>query len=147
LLDSLHLERECFVMTVDIDAAFDGIVLAEDNLVKTGFKEGFTEGHLEGGEEGFSLGLEKGSEFGQELGFYKGFAEAWIQHLQADKEDKHNRALTQLAKLVKNIENFPCLNDPEVDVGPILSDIRSRFKTVCSLLGIKQENSNSEISW
>jgi len=134
-------------MTVDIDTAFDHIVLAEDNLVETGYKEGYTQGRLDGTEEGFSLGLEKGSEFGQELGFYKGFAEAWIQHLQAGKGDKNTRALTQLEKLVKNIENFPCDNNPDIDVGPILSHIRSRFKTVCSLLGIKQENSSSEISW
>ena len=43
VLQEIFLQRECFVMTVDIDAAFDHIVLAEDNLVVTGYKEGYTQ--------------------------------------------------------------------------------------------------------
>lgn len=134
----------------DIDAAFDSIVLVEDTLVTTGYKEGYKQGTEDGEKEGFLLGVDKGSQLGQEIGFYTGFCEAWLAHLTSttpEEQAKNKRAITQLEKLSKSIESIPEINQKTVDVQVLLDEVRSRFKTICSMLNIKQELPNSDISW
>lgn len=136
--------------TDDIDAAFDSIVLVEDTLVSTGYQEGYKQGTEDGEKEGFLLGIEKGSQLGQEIGFYTGFCEAWLSHLtstQPEEQTTNKRAIAQLEKLSKSIESIPQINQKTIDVQELIDGVRSRFKTVCSMLNIKQELPNSDISW
>jgi len=137
-----------FDIADDIDAAFDSIVLVEDNLVQSGFKEGYLQGAEDGEKEGFLLGLDKGSQIGQEIGFYAGFGEGWHSHLSSTPElqTKNKRVLSQLEKLLKLIESVPEINQQTVDISDTLENIRSKFKTICSMLNFKQEQS-TEISW
>ena len=72
-----------------------------------------------------------------------------MSHLKSEAElqNKHRRVISQLEKIVANLDNFPKINDQEVDVTELLAAIRSRFKTICSMLNIKQDGDTTEITW
>ena len=78
-----------------------------------------------------------------------GFGEGWQSHLSStpELETKNKRVLSQLEKLLKLIESVPEINQQTVDISEILENIRSKFKTICSMLNIKQEAQNTVISW
>ena len=72
---------------MDIQDAFDSLVLCEDSLVTKAYEEGLVEGEKVGFQEVFNLGLEKGSEIGAEIFFYRGFARSWITLLSQNESD------------------------------------------------------------
>ncbi|KDR85901.1 hypothetical protein GALMADRAFT_52033 [Galerina marginata CBS 339.88] len=118
----------------------------------SGYQDGFAHGRIHGLIEGRALGCEKGFEMWEELGFYEGFALTWRailvkQTKQDDRPSQHIRNLLDL------ISQFPKVNpstspttptddtssapSPEVDISKLLSQIRSRYKVLCSSLGVR----------
>ncbi len=69
---------------VDIQDAFDSLLLCEDSFVNKAYEEGLVHGEKAGFQEGFDLGQQKGSEIGSEIFFYRGFAKSWITSLSND---------------------------------------------------------------
>lgn len=63
---------------IDIQDAFDSLLVCEDNFVQKAYQEGLAQGEKIGFQEGFDLGVRKGSEIGSEIHFYKGFVTSWI---------------------------------------------------------------------
>lgn len=99
---------------VDIQEAFDSLLVCEDNFVNKAFEEGRIQGEKSGYQEGFDLGYKKGSEISTEIYFYKGFAKSWIALISNDASD-FSKTFTQLLE--------PCL--PSVD-----TDIVLELKTI-----------------
>ncbi|KAH9486161.1 hypothetical protein JR316_0000225 [Psilocybe cubensis] len=78
----------------------------------------------------------------EELGFYEGFALTWRAILvkQSKEED---RAFQHIKHLLESISHFPRVNpsaidaSSELDVTKLLRQIRSRYKMLCTSLGVR----------
>ncbi len=129
---------------VDLDAAWDDVVLLEDRAAQRGIQEGLTEGIQRGERQGFRIGAAKGAEIGAEVGFYLGFATTWTQVRKRNPEEsskKEERLSKALAKLASDADAFPAENVKDEDVLQRLRDMRARFKMCCQMLGVAQEMS------
>ena len=126
----------------------------------SGYQDGFAHGRIHGLIEGRALGREKGFEMWEEIGFYEGFALTWRAILrQQSKEDElswlsqsdrlsdlscGSRASQHIRHLLEYISQFPLVNpsssddDPasSPDISKLLRQIRSRYKALCSILGV-----------
>ena len=126
----------------------------------SGYQDGFAHGRIHGLIEGRALGREKGFEMWEEIGFYEGFALTWRAILrQQSKEDElsypsqsdllselfcGSRASQHIRHLLEYISLFPRVNpsssnDDDAsspDISKLLSQIRSRYKALCSILRI-----------
>lgn len=79
----------------------------------------------------------------EELGFYEGFASTWksflLQHGTGDDE----RSINNSNRLLELIAQFPRINpsstdkSSDLDISQLLSRIRSRYKVLCSSLGVR----------
>jgi len=125
------------------DDGFDleNLVNLEQRFYDKGHKEGYDQGKTLGHIEGHLLGREKGFELWEELGFYEGFANLWEQVFQRHK-DNDNRVAHNARILRSLIKQFPSENPShqdfaELDVLKLLSQTRSRYKMLCSLVGVK----------
>jgi primary-amine oxidase len=95
----------------------------------------------------------------EELGFYKGFALMW-QAIYTKQERVDECAITtasprylimtkigprhasrHIKRLLDLIEQFPTINpsasDSDLDIPKLFRQIRSRYKVLCSILGVK----------
>lgn len=81
----------------------------------------------------------------EEIGFYEGFALTWRAILrQQSKED--DRASQHIRHLLEYISQFPRVNPSSSDddddaasspdISKLLRQIRSRYKALCSILGV-----------
>ena len=152
----------------------------------SGHQDGFAHGRIHGLIEGRALGREKGFEMWEEIGFYEGFALTWRAILrQQSKEDEFklspswlsqidllsdlfygSRASQHILHLLEYISQFPRVNPSSSDdaasspdISKLLRQIRSRYKALCSILGVharlrssneasddeKQRNSNIQV--
>ena len=122
-----------------------------------GHEDGFAHGRIHGLIEGRTLGREKGFEMWEELGFYKGFALMWqavyTKQVHSDEcaiaspryltvtEIGPRRASHHIKRLLDLIEQFPTVNpsasDSDLDIPKLFHQIRSRYKALCSTLGVK----------
>ncbi|KAJ7597701.1 DUF1715-domain-containing protein [Mycena floridula] len=106
-----------------MDFDLESLVHLEQNFYDSGFKDGFAHGRIHGLIEGRALGREKGFEMWEELGFYEGFA--------------------LFERKVSLIPQFPRVHpsstDTEsgVDIPRLFRQIRSRYKVLCSTLGVR----------
>jgi len=119
----------------------ENLVDLEQRFYDKGHKEGFEQGKKIGHIEGHVLGREKGFELWEELGFYEGFADVWEQIFERHK-DNDNRIAHHAKVLLGLIKQFPSENPShkdfaELDVLKLLSQTRSRYKMLCSLVGVK----------
>ncbi|KAF8079223.1 hypothetical protein FPV67DRAFT_1572414, partial [Lyophyllum atratum] len=124
-----------------MDEGFDieSLVHLEQTFYETGFEDGFAHGRIHGLIEGRSLGRAKGFEMWEELGFYEGFALMWmsIYEKQARSDD---RATNHTRRLLEMIAQFPRVNSSatdEMDIPKLFRQIRSRYKALCSTLGVR----------
>ncbi|KAF8734426.1 GTPase activator, partial [Rhizoctonia solani] len=111
---------------------------------KTGHEDGFQHGRIHGLIEGRALGREKGFEMWEELGFYEGFAGVWIRVAAKPSSDIDERAIHHAEQLVLLISKFPMTNPPvspqaesQIDIVRLYTQIRSRYKALCSTLGFR----------
>jgi len=119
----------------------------------SGYEDGFTHGHIHGLIEGRALGREKGFEMWEEIGFYEGFALTWKAILrQQSKED--DRSFQHIRHLLEHISQFPRVNPSvsddaasSIDLSRLVRQIRSRYKALCSTLGVHPRlHSSSEVA-
>jgi len=110
----------------------------------TGYEDGNAHGRIHGLIEGRALGREKGFEMWEELGFYEGFAMMW-QAIYLKQNRTDDRALHHIKHLLELISQFPRTNpsdtaseaDSSTDIPKLLRQIRSRYKALCSTLGVR----------
>lgn len=121
---------------LDVNDAFDSIVLAEKHISSSGFKEGFEKGQITGEVEGYHLGYHRGAEFGAEFGFYKGFLQALQKTADSVTLSHYSNVIEKLTVLV---ETFPKHNDDTVDIISMRDQVRSLYKRLCSLLKIDSQ--------
>ncbi|KAG6817238.1 hypothetical protein H0H87_011295 [Tephrocybe sp. NHM501043] len=124
-------------MAEDFD--IESLVHLEQTFFETGFEDGFAHGKIHGLIEGRALGRAKGFEMWEELGFYEGFALMWkaIYEKQGRGDD---RATNHTKRLLDLIVQFPKSNPSEtddMDFPKLFRQIRSRYKALCSTLGVR----------
>ncbi|KAG6917387.1 hypothetical protein DXG01_002766 [Tephrocybe rancida] len=117
----------------------DGVAAVGGVFYETGFEDGFAHGKIHGLIEGRALGRAKGFEMWEELGFYEGYALMWkaIHEKQGRSDD---RATNHTLRLLDLIAQFPRTNPPEsdeTDLPKLFRQIRSRYKALCSTLGVR----------
>ncbi|TFL06325.1 hypothetical protein BDV98DRAFT_600384 [Pterulicium gracile] len=122
---------------MDDDIDFDSLVNVEQTFYDTAYQEAYEHGRVHGAIEGRAMGREKGYEIWEELGFYEGFAQTW-KAVYAIENREHDRAMHHLDHLLTLIANFPTSNpSPDVDMNQLTRQIRSRYKALCSTLGVR----------
>lgn len=129
-----------------------------------GYADGYAHGRIHGLIEGRAAGKEKGFELWEEVGYYSGFA-LLQQAAHGDKLPPYvfpasmcgsvliriellRRASHHISSLLSAIDKFPLINpkpvstpesdssQDELDVSKLLSQIRSRYRALCSVLGV-----------
>ncbi|TFK40822.1 DUF1715-domain-containing protein [Crucibulum laeve] len=124
------------------DFDLESLIHVEQNFYDSGYTDGFDHGRIHGLIEGRALGREKGFEMWEELGFYEGFALTWkgIFAMQGREDD---RASNHIRHLLELIAQFPRVNlsasdtSSELDIPKLFRQIRSRYKALCSTLGVR----------
>ncbi|WVO15393.1 hypothetical protein L204_103051 [Cryptococcus depauperatus] len=137
----------------------------ESTFYSKGYDSGFAHGRLHGLFEGRELGKEKSWELWEEVGYYEGWARMWIDLFKnratainiAGRKSKELRALNHAQTLVDLINTFPTVNPTSVsqsssgqeplstapseaatpDLANLLSQIRARYRLLCSCLGVR----------
>ncbi|XP_011497404.1 PREDICTED: oral cancer-overexpressed protein 1-like [Ceratosolen solmsi marchali] len=114
---------------IDINKAFENLLLAEDLAEKVGYEEGFASGKNQM-IEGYHFGYHRASALAAQLGYYYGV----LIHIQ---QTSNNQKLTeQLDRLIEDIQKFPVDNDDAVDIFEKFENIKLNFKKICSLVKI-----------
>ncbi|TFK69912.1 DUF1715-domain-containing protein [Pluteus cervinus] len=128
----------------------ESLVTLEQTFYDQGYEDGHAHGRIHGLIEGRALGREKGFEMWEELGFYQGFATMWRSiYIAQNRQDE--RALHHIKHLLDLISQFPKVNPStaptttveiggattEVDIEKLFRQIRSRYKALCSTLGVR----------
>ncbi|KAF8919511.1 hypothetical protein CPB85DRAFT_1212490, partial [Mucidula mucida] len=107
----------------------------------SGYTDGYEHGRIHGLIEGRALGREKGFEMWEELGYYEGFSRTWRAVLEREQK-ADSRAVTHIRHLLDLIDQFPRVNpsaddaSSTLDISRLLRQIRSRYKALCSTLGV-----------
>lgn len=120
----------------DINDIFDSILCSEEASNEQGYEEGVKKGLVDGEIDGYHLGYHKGAEIGAELGFYKGVVETYIQLNKKGDTALSDKIITLLEKTKDMIDKFPRENIEDQDILNLASNIRVKYKKVCSLLKI-----------
>ncbi|KAH6911045.1 hypothetical protein BKA70DRAFT_1370809 [Coprinopsis sp. MPI-PUGE-AT-0042] len=109
----------------------DSLVNLEQGFFDEGYKDGYDHGRIHGLIEGRALGREKGYEMWEELGFYEGFAVTWgaIHHI--------NGLLSLISQFPQTNPSPRSFEEGEVDILKLLRQIRSKYKLLCAILGIR----------
>ncbi|KAF8893719.1 hypothetical protein CPB84DRAFT_1682878 [Gymnopilus junonius] len=132
----------------------EALLHVEQSFYDAGYQDGFAHGRIHGLIEGRALGREKGFEIWEELGFYEGFALTWRALLvKQGKEDEYvyifsQRPSQHIRYLLNSISQIPRINpsdtsahseeaSEELDIPKLLWQIRSRYKVLCSSLGVR----------
>ncbi|KAG6819470.1 hypothetical protein H0H93_011510, partial [Arthromyces matolae] len=113
--------------------------LSHNIFYETGFEDGFEHGKIHGLIEGRALGRAKGFEVWEELGFYEGFAHMWKAIFEKQGRNDE-RAMNHMQRLLDLISQFPRTNPSdtdETDFPKLFRQIRSRYKALCSTLGVR----------
>ncbi|KAF8899408.1 hypothetical protein BD779DRAFT_1391770, partial [Infundibulicybe gibba] len=124
------------------DFDIESLVHLEQTFYDTGYEDGFAHGRIHGLIEGRALGREKGFEMWEEIGFYEGFALMW-KAIFAKQNRLDDRASNHIRHLLELISQFPRVNPSasetasDVDIPRLLRQIRSRYKVLCSTLGVR----------
>lgn len=114
---------------VDVNQAFENLLLAEDLAEQAAYEEGFETGKNQL-VDGYHLGYHRASSLAAQLGYYFGVL-ICIQHTcQVPK------ILEQLKVLIKDVQEFPVENNDAVDIFDSFENIKLNFKKICSLAKI-----------
>ncbi|CAA7264978.1 unnamed protein product [Cyclocybe aegerita] len=151
---------------MDPDFDLESLVHVEQTFYEAGYADGHAHGRIHGLIEGRALGREKGFEMWEELGFYEGFARTWGAILvKTGKAD--DRANQHIRHLLELIAQFPRVNpsstsasaasssssstspkeeEKDLDISKLQRQIRSRYKALCSSLGVRPRLLSAEIA-
>ncbi|KAF9055689.1 hypothetical protein BJ165DRAFT_1427994 [Panaeolus papilionaceus] len=141
---------------------FDSLLNIEQTFYDSGFASGYAHGKIHGAIEGRALGREKGYEMWEEIAYYEGFARVWeslgrlsrdgssVEMEQEGMEVKkgEDRASQHIRHLLSLISQFPSINPSstssdtvspgsEIDIPKLQRQIRSRYKALCSTIGVR----------
>ncbi|WRT69015.1 uncharacterized protein IL334_005997 [Kwoniella shivajii] len=149
----------------DNEDVLEEITNMESKFYKEGYESGYAHGKLHGLFEGRELGREKAWELWEEVGYYQGWANVYVSLLNGNgngnkekegRKGKDARALNHAQILLSLIETFPIENPSStpipipnssssslpvesssapLDLAGLLSNIRARYKLLCSSLG------------
>ncbi|THU97412.1 hypothetical protein K435DRAFT_721908 [Dendrothele bispora CBS 962.96] len=130
-----------------MDFDLEDLVHVEQAFYDSGYKDGFEHGRIHGLIEGRALGREKGFEIWEEIGFYEGFALMWNGILVRDGKTE-DRAYSHTKHLLDLISQFPRVNpstiastasssETEIDIPKLFRQVSSRYKALCSTLGVR----------
>ncbi|KAF7784957.1 hypothetical protein Agabi119p4_1122 [Agaricus bisporus var. burnettii] len=140
---------------MDTEFDLDSLTNLEEKFYQDGYQDGYDHGRKHGYHEGKVLGSEKGYEMWEELAFYQGFATTWQTFLLQHGSNTDDRILSNIKRLLDLIQEFPKTNpttntdkssDNELDVEKLFSRIRSRYRVLCSSLGIPPRLRTAAIS-
>ncbi|KAF9010017.1 hypothetical protein BDQ17DRAFT_994850 [Cyathus striatus] len=127
-------------MAEDFD--LESLIHVEQTFFDSGYQDGYDHGRIHGLIEGRALGREKGFEMWEELGYYEGFSLTWKATYAAQGRDD-DRAANHIRHLLDLISKFPRVNpsasdtSSEMDIPKLFRQIRSRYKALCSTLGVQ----------
>ncbi|KAJ7756772.1 hypothetical protein DFH07DRAFT_742527 [Mycena maculata] len=130
-------------MAEDFD--LETLVHLEQTLYDSGYQGGFVHGRIHGLIEGRALGREKGFEMWEELAFYEGFALTWKAIYISQRRDDEF-VVHHIRHLLDLISQFPRVNPSasdsasELDILKLSRQIQSRYRALCSTLGVKPAN-------
>ncbi|KAJ7273362.1 hypothetical protein C8J57DRAFT_1317647 [Mycena rebaudengoi] len=130
-------------MAEDFD--LETLVDLEQTFYDSGYEDGFAHGRIHGLIEGRALGREKGFEMWEELAFYEGFALTW-QAIYTSQGRQDDRAAHHIRHLLDLISQFPRVNPSaadstsELDILKLSRQIQSRYRALCSTVGVKPSN-------
>lgn len=126
---------------------FDDLLLVEERLSEESYQRGLEAGAKQGNVDAYHFGYHRGAEVGSELGFYYGVLCAQEGNL-AEQTETPSKGELLLKELKKEIEEFPTVNDLEVDLLGRLLKLRNKYKKLCVLLKISAKYVNpNELSF
>ncbi|KAF0306509.1 Oral cancer-overexpressed protein 1 [Amphibalanus amphitrite] len=154
---------------VDIDKAFDDLVLIDQIESEKGYKDGYEVGCREAAATGAGLGFQRAAQVASEVGFYEGF----IQQIEASLNTSgaseasnttadspstpvtdpasSERATRQLRRarplllsLRRLIGQLPRHNTADSDVTALLDAIRAKFRQLCAVLRVNPGSSEQQ---
>lgn len=129
-------------MELDINDIFESIAFSEDSINKNGYNEGFKKGQESGLKEGYHFGYHRGINLGKEVGFYSGFVEGML----TETTNRPPKLEALLVKFKNSLEKVPHENKEDAEFDLLLQNLRSIYKTVCSILKIDSSLPNSSSS-
>ncbi|XP_058799406.1 uncharacterized protein LOC131668929 [Phymastichus coffea] len=115
---------------VDINEAFENLLLAENLSEQAAYEEGFQTGKNQL-VDGYHLGYHRASSLAALLGYYFGVL-ICIQHFC-----KVPKILEKSRALMQKIQIFPLDNNNTVDIFDDFDNIKLNFKKICSLAKIE----------
>ncbi|KAJ3356969.1 hypothetical protein HDU83_009139 [Entophlyctis luteolus] len=128
------------VFDADPADAIDNLVHLESALEQSGWDDGHRDGLALGLVEGRDLGARIAGKTAFELGYYYGVTSELLCISQKgdDSNDGDSvipkRGVKVLESLLTLIDSFPRFNDHEVDIIPLMENIRGKFKLATVLL-------------
>lgn len=132
-------------MALDVDEAFDSLLMAEDAFRFDGRRAGEDRGREIGFTEGYHAGVDRGSKIGTEVGFMWGFCCGLEKLLVVD--ERRQRALRTVRLLLESIKSFP-VSDPSCETYvDELEKIRGKFRQLSSLLHIQRSIHDQSLSF
>ncbi|XP_014203595.1 uncharacterized protein LOC106635916 [Copidosoma floridanum] len=117
-------------VNVDINEAFEKILLAEDLAEQTAYKEGFDSGKRQM-LQGYHLGYHRASSIAAQLGYYLGillYIKQFVTNIPKISQ--------QTSNLIRQIQTFPSHNDDKLDIAAEFESIKLHVKKICSLAKI-----------
>ncbi|THH06000.1 hypothetical protein EW145_g4392 [Phellinidium pouzarii] len=129
---------------VDLEVLVD----LEQQFYNVGYEGGLQHGQIHGRIEGRELGRNKGFDMWEELGFYEGFAKLWktVKKYNDDSDSRVSHSAQLLLNLIAQfpVENPSHTSSADLDILKLFSQIRSRYKMLCSLIGVKPSLRSSQ---
>ncbi|XP_012146906.1 uncharacterized protein LOC105663336 [Megachile rotundata] len=116
---------------VDVNEKFTNLLFAEENAQRIGYLEGYEIGKTQL-TDGFHLGYHRTSLIAAQLGYYSGVLEQYLNNNTCNSEK--NIQIAQ--QLLKDIYNFPRINDETVDISKAFDNIKFKYAKFCSLTKI-----------
>lgn len=114
---------------IDVNNAFENLLLAEDIAEQNGYEEGYKVGQ-NNSLLGYHLGYHKASIVAAQLGYYKG-------SLAKNRRKSLSPKIHQQAnKLFEDIRIFPVYNNSAVEILNYFDSIKLNFYKLCSILKI-----------
>lgn len=113
--------------TLDVNEAFEKLLLAEEIAKDSGYSDGYEAGRTRL-VNGYHLGYHRASVLAAQLGFYAGVIEQYLSKPQNSK-----KAEILAKEVLEEIYKFPRHNDENVDIEQRLENIKFKYVRFCSL--------------
>ena len=114
---------------IDVNKAFENLLLAEDIAEKCGYEEGYKVGQNKS-LQGYHLGYHRAAVVAAQLGYYKGIlAKNRRKYLSPKIQQQEQR-------LLEDIRNFPVYNNSSVEILNYFDNIKLNFNKFCSIAKI-----------